>query len=616
MEFIEETSKALENREVFLGSAPCGVGKSLASLLAVLPHRGDGKLLICFRTRSQLHIYLKELRAIGRRLSAVSFVSKRDMCPREKTGLPYFDFLEECRRLRGNCSTNTRPYCKYYLNNSRRMMEAEKLALDCARKILPPFKVVKRMARRGFCAYEAIKKVLGKVDIFLGTYHYAFDPMIRATLLKSFDVDLSKIYVIVDEAHNLPGFSRELLSDRLTQRTVEEALRETDAFEDEVVPAVQEYLETLDEDVFNRLRDDLAGEELRLVDPQGLSDLFLDSCDASGPEAAETIHEYGEEVRETRRKLGYERIYSYNHRVGEFLMNFFAKKPESHLHLAQKDRRDRVVLEVRCFDGRDISDPVLREARGSILMSGFLSPLEVYRDLTLYKAEDVHFREFDSPFPLENRLILAAKDVSSRYEERTGETLHRWKEYLEAILEANRGNVAVFHTSYRLMHRILNRVETWRNVIVERPKTSREVVLEKLRRSASNVLFGVMGGKLSEGVDYPGDLLTCVVTVGLPYATWDIYQRGLISYYDLEYPGKGRVYAYVTPAILRLIQACGRVHRSASDRGCIIILDERVTRPRIRRLLPAYFQREMETVEEPVEAAEQIKSFWTSHIDA
>ncbi|MFQ6053705.1 MAG: hypothetical protein ACE5OO_05720, partial [Candidatus Bathyarchaeia archaeon] len=281
-EFIEEASKALEKRKVFLGSAPCGVGKSLASLLAVLPRLGDGKLLVCFRTRSQLHIYLKELRAIGRGLSAASFISKRDMCPRMRTGVPYFDFLDECRRLRQNCGTNTRPYCEYYMKNNRRSMEAEKMALDCARKILPPLEVVKRMAGQGFCAYEAMKNVLGKVDVFLGTYHYAFDPMIRATLLKSLNADLSKAYVIVDEAHNLPAFSRELLSDRLTPRTVEEAIREAEEFEQEAAPEVLEYLETLDEDVFRRLQDGLGREELRRVDPQGLSDLFQERCDASG----------------------------------------------------------------------------------------------------------------------------------------------------------------------------------------------------------------------------------------------------------------------------------------------------------------------------------------------
>jgi len=73
--FIEEASKAIKNNEVFLGSAPCGIGKSLACLLTVLPQLGENKLLICFRTRSQLHIYLKELKALGPNPSAVSFFS-------------------------------------------------------------------------------------------------------------------------------------------------------------------------------------------------------------------------------------------------------------------------------------------------------------------------------------------------------------------------------------------------------------------------------------------------------------------------------------------------------------------------------------------------------------
>jgi DNA excision repair protein ERCC-2 len=451
------------------------------------------------------------------------------------------------------------------------------------------------------------------VDIFLGTYHYAFDPMIRATLLKSLDADLSGVYVIVDEAHNLPIFSRELLSDQLTLRTVREALRETETFEHELVPSVQEYLETLDYDVFSRFQDSLEVGELRRVAPQGLSEIFQERCNFPGQEVAEIIHDYGEGVRETRRKLGYNRIYSYNHRVGEFLINFFEKEPERYLHLAHKDRRDRANMEVRCFDGRALTDPVLREAKGSILMSGFLSPIQVYRDLTLNDEKTTHLKEFNSPFPPENRLILVAKGVSSRFKERTYTTIQRWKEYIEAILEANQGNVAVFSTSYNLMHTILKHIETNRNVIVEKPKTRRQVLLKQLSRTSENALFGVMGGKFSEGVDYPGKLLTCVVAVGLPYAKWNVYQSAMISYYDKQYPERGRLYAYITPAILRLVQACGRVHRSEKDKGCIAILDERVIDPKIRQLLPNYFQEEMKIISDPNEALNQIEAFWKGH---
>jgi len=614
MEFIEEASNAIKSNKVFLGSAPCGIGKSLASLLAVLPQLGENKLLICFRTRSQLHIYLKELKALGRNPSAVSFFSKQDMCPlRRKGGLSYFDFLEECRRLKDNCESSTKPYCNFYWNINRKEKEAEELALECARKILAPMETVKRMSRPGFCAYEALKRVLDRVDIFLGTYHYIFNPKVREALLKSFGVGLSNIYLIVDEAHNLPAFSRELLSDRLSQTTLEGALKETDTFEHETLSSVQEHLSILDEEVFQRAQETIEKEQLKQLNPQEVSDLFLGQSGMSGSEAAETLHEYGEYVRETRRELGYERIFSYNHRVGEFMENFFEKVGTKYIHLIRRDWRDRTVLEVRSFDGREITDPVLRQAHGSILMSGFLSPPEVYRDLMLYDHSGVYLKEFDSPFPPENRLILAAEDVSSRFEKRTDKMLEKWKDYIEAILEANEGNVAVFFTSYELMRTILPLIKTNRNKIVERRKTRREQVMEQLGRSADNALFGVMGGKFSEGMDYPGNLLTCVVAVGLPYATWTVYQKALISYFNHQFPGKGRTYAYLTPAILRLIQTCGRVHRSASDKGCIAILDERVTRPNIKQQLPSYFQKEMKIVGKPIDCAEQIRKFWEKH---
>ena len=614
MDFIGEASKAIKSNEVFLVSAPCGIGKSLGSLLAVLPQLGENKLLICFRTRSQLHIYLKELRALRRNPSAVSFFSKQDMCPlRRKGGLSYFDFLEECRRLKENCESSTKPYCKFYWNINRKKKEAEELALDCARKILAPREAVTRMSRQGFCAYEALKRVLDRVDIFLGTYHYTFNPSVKEALLKSFGVGLSNVYLIVDEAHNLPAFSRELLSDRLTQNTVEGALKETETFEHEALPSVQEYLSVLNEEIFQRGQEALEKEKLKQLSPQKVSDLFLGQSGASGSEAAETLHEYGDYVRETRHELGYERIFSYSHRVGEFMKNFFAKVGTNYIHLIHRDWRDRIVLEVRSFDGREITDPVLQQARGSILMSGFLSPPKVYRDLMLYNHSGVDLQEFDSPFPPENRLILAAEDVSSRFEKRTDKMLEKWKDYIEATSEANEGNMAVFFTSYGLMHTILPLIKTNRKEIIEQRKTKRDEVMEQLTRSADNALFGVMGGKFSEGIDYPDNLLTCAVTVGLPYATWNVYQKALINYFNHQFPEKGRTYAYLTPAILRLIQTCGRVHRSSSDKGCIAILDERVTRPSVKKQLPSYFQKEMKIVRSPIDCAEHIRKFWEKH---
>ncbi|MDG6223841.1 MAG: ATP-dependent DNA helicase [Candidatus Bathyarchaeota archaeon] len=614
VEFVKEATKALENNEVFIGSAPCGIGKSLASLLSILPMLGDNKLLISFRTRSQLHIFLKELRGLKKAPLTVSFFSKQDMCPlTQKRAGTYFDFLEECKRLKENCETSTKPFCKYYWKTLMRRREAERLAMDCARKIVDPQTASFKLAKEGFCAYEALKMILSKVQIFLGTYHYTFNSPVRKSLLQSWGVDLSDVYLIVDEAHNIPDFSRDLLSDRITQFTIENALKETENFEHDASGDVQDFLNVLDDDVFRYIQKDLGTSNLKLLDHQDLAKKFQEWSGTSSEKAAEIFHEYGEYVKQVRQEQGYDRVFSYTHRVGDFVENFFQKTGEKYVHMIQKEWGDRIYLGVKSLDGREVTDPVLREAKGSIVMSGFLSPPKVYRDLILYSKKGVHLKEFDSPFPAENRLILAASDVSSRYEQRTDSMLKKCADYIETISLANQGNMAVFFTSYYLMNSILSQTDLGRTVIVEERKTRQKEVMDKLNSSRNNVLFGVMGGKFSEGMDYPNNLLTCVVTVGLPYATWSVYQKALIDYFDYQFPGNGRAYAYLTPAIFRLVQACGRAHRSAEDKGCIIMLDERVNHYNIKQLLPSYYQKEMKTVANPMECAENVTRFWNKH---
>jgi DNA excision repair protein ERCC-2 len=615
VQFIQEATKALENNEVFIGSAPCGIGKSLASLMSVLPMLGNSKLLISFRTRSQLHIFLKELRGLKKSPLTASFFSKQDMCPlSSKRAGSYFDFLEECKRLKENCETGTKPFCKYYYSMCQKKRQADDLAMDCAKKILDPNEASYRMAKHGFCAYESMKRVLSKVQIFLGTYNYTFNPAVRDSLLKSWGTDLSQVYLIVDEAHNIPSFARELLSDQITQTTIENALKETEKFEHKKLGEVQEFLNVLDDDMFRYIQKGLGTANLKLLDPKDLANRFKEWSGTTNQEAVDTLHEYGEHVKEARQEMGYDKIYSFTHRVGDFMENFFDRVGEKYVHLVEKGWNDRVNLAVRSLDGREITDPVLRVAKGSIVMSGFLSPPKVYSDLILKNHENVHLKEFDSPFPQENRLILAACGVSSRFEQRTDLMHKKWADYIQAVSDANGGNIGVFFTSYSMMSTILSKLHLDRTVIMEERKTRRDEVMDKLTKSNHNALFGVMGGKFSEGMDYPDNILKCVVTVGLPYATWSVYQKALIDYFDYQYPGRGRDYSYLTPAIFRLIQACGRVHRSATDKGCIVMLDERVTQPNIKYLLPGYYQKEMKIIKTPIECEEQITKFWDRHL--
>ena len=90
-------------------------------------------------------------------------------------------------------------------------------------------------------------------------------------------------------------------------------------------------------------------------------------------------------------------------------------------------------------------------------------------------------------------------------------------------------------------------------------------------------LFSVIGGRISEGMDFPAEQLEIAVIVGIPYPKPTAKQRGLQRYYDLKF-GKGWEYTVEAPTARKLLQSIGRLIRTESDRGVAVILDRRAPR--------------------------------------
>jgi DNA excision repair protein ERCC-2 len=93
----------------------------------------------------------------------------------------------------------------------------------------------------------------------------------------------------------------------------------------------------------------------------------------------------------------------------------------------------------------------------------------------------------------------------------------------------------------------------------------------------SAAIFTVMGGRISEGMDFPAEQLEIAVIVGIPYPKPTARQRGLQNYYDQKF-GKGWEYTVQAPAARKMLQAIGRLIRNENDRGVAVILDKRATR--------------------------------------
>ena len=95
-------------------------------------------------------------------------------------------------------------------------------------------------------------------------------------------------------------------------------------------------------------------------------------------------------------------------------------------------------------------------------------------------------------------------------------------------------------------------------------------------------LFSVIGGRISEGMDFPAEQLEIVLIVGIPYPKPTARQRGLQRYYDMKFR-KGWEYTVQAPTARKMQQAIGRLIRHENDKGVAIILDKRA--PRFKQYL-------------------------------
>ena len=150
-------------------------------------------------------------------------------------------------------------------------------------------------------------------------------------------------------------------------------------------------------------------------------------------------------------------------------------------------------------------------------------------------------------------------------------------------------NVLVLFPSYRFLSRVHDRLPPVPHaVLAQRPGSTavqQAEILDALKNSGPVLVLAVLGGMFAEGVDYPGDMLSQVMVVSPGLPPFNSERELLRELYRDKY-GHGFAYAYLIPGMTRVVQAAGRLIRSAEDRGTIILLGARFLRPQYLQLLP------------------------------
>ena len=142
-------------------------------------------------------------------------------------------------------------------------------------------------------------------------------------------------------------------------------------------------------------------------------------------------------------------------------------------------------------------------------------------------------------------------------------------------------------------------------------EAEREAFLNRFSNSNQETLVGlaVMGGIFGEGIDLVGERLIGVVVVGVGVPQLGL-ERDLIKGYFDHQSGSGFAYAYQYPGFNRVQQATGRVIRMETDRGIIILIDDRFTQARYRQLFPSHW-RGYQVVQNTREMKDKLTRFWS-----
>lgn len=581
----------LRKKKLFI-QAPTGVGKTISTVFPAVKAVGEGL---------GDKIFYLTAKTITRTVAWQAFELLREQCLRMKvlilTAKEKICFCEE-----HNCNPDACPYAKgHYDRVNDAVYELITSSDEMNREIL------EEQARKWkVCPHEMSLDVSVWVDAVICDYNYVFDP--NAHLRRFFGEGNKGEYLfLIDEAHNLVERGRSMYSAELYKEDFLKLKKQVK----QKAPKLTKRLEECNKQMLALKRECQDYQVLNSVSHVYIKLVSLMT----------EMERYLEECREEELRKEVLELYF----AVRMFINIHDRLDENYMIYSELDEAGRFKVRLFCVNPAKCLQEFLDKGNSAVFFSATLLPIRYYKTLLSTSKEDYAIYA-KSPFDPANRRILLGMDVSTKYTRRGSEMYRRYAEYLIQATKARQGNYLAFFPSYRFMEEVYEEFilmleereaagETKRieHIMQSQYMTeeAREIFLENFEESREQSLVGfcVMGGIFSEGIDLAEDKLigALIVGTGLPQVC---RERELLKMYFDAQGLRGFDYAYLYPGMNKVLQSAGRVIRTDSDKGIILLLDERFRDGRYQETFPRewadYGMCRIEDV------SEKIREFWKS----
>lgn len=573
----------LRKKKLFI-QAPTGVGKTMATVFPAVRAVGEGlgEKIFYLTAKTIMRTVAEQafslLKEKGLLYKTITLTAKEKIC-----------FCEEAE-----CNPDACPYAKGHFDRvNDAVFDLITHSGDWSREVLE-----EQAKKHMVCPFEMSLDVSNWADAVICDYNYAFDP--QAHLKRFFSESGKGEYLfLIDEAHNLVERGREMYSASLYKEDLLEVRKLVKAEDPKLAKGLsecnQQFLELKRECEHYQILKSVSHIALKLMN------------------VLSKLEDYLEECKDAEKK---KRVLDFYFAVRSFL-NVHDIMDENYVIFSEMMEDGRFQIKLFCVNPAVNLQNYLEQGNSTIFFSATLLPVHYYKKLLSVEKDDYAVYAHSS-FPQENKFLFIGTDVSTRYTRRGESTYQRFARYIAVMAEQKKGNYMAFFPSYRFLEEVhtcfLECVDHEVDSICQvsyMDEEQREEFLEEFEqeREKSLVAFCVMGGIFSEGIDLTDDKLigAVIAGTGLPQVCTE---REILKQYFNAADMDGFDYAYLYPGMNKVLQSAGRVIRTESDRGMILLLDDRFRAMRYREVFPREWQQYQLGSVKNLE--QEIRTFWES----